>query len=528
MPKLSLAQQISQLADAAPKEIDPEEDYHHDESSDEQEDVVERLRAARSHYVDVGTSAIRKAQGALIDPKYKGVRISRKNVFDDEAEEGDDDESEDEDDDEGEGEGSVAISSLEEGDGSEIGSVFSHSSADNDGGFSEHEGVSDVPGRGASEAQESEGVDPPPTPPNDTSVNSLQEKSDLASMLQHNRNQDRLKGQAILKQLNIWDTFMNARIRLQKGTVVANKLPNPTSISAYLSSEKGKKATEGFLAEAIALSYDLLDLQTALLKDHGVQVPLSKRCKLNDGTSRNEEVTLASEDAAKLQASAHSYLLATLTKWSNKINAVSPATLLPTKKASFRHSGQSSTPKTAVELIQESIEGSVGRAKALGRTRVKRSHGGRIGEAAAGGQAGAGAEGDAEIFDDTDFYQEMVRDVISSKAGKDDLAPDYMERRKEAKARKKIVDTKASKGRKLRYQVHEKLQNFMVPVQPRGLWHEEQIDELFGSLLGRGFGGGRDTESTMDIDQEAGGNDRSGAVEEMSAWMSDLKGLRVF
>lgn len=63
-----------------------------------------------------------------------------------------------------------------------------------------------------------------------------------------------------------------------------------------------------------------------------------------------------------------------------------------------------------------------------------------------------------------------------------------MRRQKARKAkRKKTVDTKASKGRKLRYHVHEKLQNFMVPIPAqRGAWHEEQIDELFASLLGSG------------------------------------------
>jgi len=35
--------------------------------------------------------------------------------------------------------------------------------------------------------------------------------------------------------------------------------------------------------------------------------------------------------------------------------------------------------------------------------------------------------------------------------------------------------------------VHEKLQNFMVPVPMVGVWHEEQIDELFSSLLGKGL-----------------------------------------
>lgn len=37
------------------------------------------------------------------------------------------------------------------------------------------------------------------------------------------------------------------------------------------------------------------------------------------------------------------------------------------------------------------------------------------------------------------------------------------------------------------YEVHEKLQNFMVPVPVAGSWHDEQVDELFGSLLGKGF-----------------------------------------
>jgi protein AATF/BFR2 len=49
---------------------------------------------------------------------------------------------------------------------------------------------------------------------------------------------------------------------------------------------------------------------------------------------------------------------------------------------------------------------------------------------------------------------------------------------------KKNIDTRASKGRKIRYQVQEKIQNFMAP-EPRGTWHEEMKEELFSSLLGR-------------------------------------------
>lgn len=134
---------------------------------------------------------------------------------------------------------------------------------------------------------------------------------------------------------------------------------------------------------------------------------------------------------------------------------------------------------------------------------------------------------DAEVFDDTDFYHQLLRDIIDARgnSGNDD----WMAVQKEKKAKKK-VDTKASKGRKLRsvtwlwscllahttlsYEVHEKLQNFMVPVPVQGGWHEEQIDELFASLLGKGF------ESVM---EEAG---ETRAEEEGAALQ--LGGFRVF
>ena len=50
-----------------------------------------------------------------------------------------------------------------------------------------------------------------------------------------------------------------------------------------------------------------------------------------------------------------------------------------------------------------------------------------------------------------------------------------------------------------RYHVHEKVQNFMVPVPVVGSWHEEQIDELFSSLLGKGFESGGDA---MDVEEQ--------------------------
>ena len=90
----------------------------------------------------------------------------------------------------------------------------------------------------------------------------------------------------------------------------------------------------------------------------------------------------------------------------------------------------------------------------------------------------------------------MLRDLIDARGGGDGKDADWIAIQKQKKA-KKEVDTKASKGRKIRYHVHEKIQNFMMPIPNDGGWHEEQIDELFSSLLGKGFEG-----AVVDLENE--------------------------
>ncbi|KAJ3357512.1 Riboflavin synthase alpha chain [Entophlyctis luteolus] len=98
---------------------------------------------------------------------------------------------------------------------------------------------------------------------------------------------------------------------------------------------------------------------------------------------------------------------------------------------------------------------------------------------------------DDEVFDDGDFYQQLLKELIEVRLLETDdpmeLGMKWAELKQlQSKTKKKRdVDTKASKGRKIRYHIHEKLQNFMAP-EPRGTWHEEMVTELFGSLFGNG------------------------------------------
>lgn len=188
-----------------------------------------------------------------------------------------------------------------------------------------------------------------------------------------------------------------------------------------------------------------------------------------------------SASASALKACSHAYTVDTLSKWSAKVQAVAPTVLLPDARGSFLRDGKA--PVGVVTLIDDVLRADG--AKLLGRTRQRRYKHTRLG-VVQGNAEDDDAPADADIFDDTDFYQQLLRDVVQARGGMAGSGEQpWMAEQRDRKARKKkVVDTKASKGRKLRYEVHTKLQNFMVPVPVGGAdWHEEQIDGLFSSLL---------------------------------------------
>jgi protein AATF/BFR2 len=104
-----------------------------------------------------------------------------------------------------------------------------------------------------------------------------------------------------------------------------------------------------------------------------------------------------------------------------------------------------------MQLVDETLQ-SVDYDKVLARTRVRRGKAVRVGKAV-GEKDEMNGEGDldVEIFDDTDFYQQLLRDVIDARGSGSGVggAEDWLVVQKQKKA-KKTVDTKASKGRKLR------------------------------------------------------------------------------
>lgn len=139
----------------------------------------------------------------------------------------------------------------------------------------------------------------------------------------------------------------------------------------------------------------------------------------------------------------HPHLVQTLNKWSSKIQAVAPSVLLPSNRNTFSRTTQHI--KSAPQLIDETL---ADHSKVLTRTKIYRGKGSRL-RVGTTDEDGSQEKEDAETFDDTDFYHQLLRDIIDARGNGTGANDDWIAVQKEKKAKKK-VDTKASKGRKLR------------------------------------------------------------------------------
>ncbi|KAG8887629.1 hypothetical protein FRB98_009297 [Tulasnella sp. 332] len=489
MARLSLAQQIAQLEDTV-VEHDPEDAFNNTQATSgtqrTEEDDSHEGADGREHYVEVGPSMMRKMHESEPDPRYNGVKTSRSKIFDD-----DEDSS-------SEAESSQAGSrsrevrqdpadSDEDGDGYEVTQPFGKV----------------VDESGTTTSEEDEDGDEDEGSPDGLLKPSTLEDSDkqLADALRKTREQDREKGKAVTKQLATWDVLLDARIRLQKSIVSANSLPLPEAILSFTSTDSGRTVTDKLLRSCFELSEDMFELQELLMSNNEeISPPPRKRRKVetddnivpsvdHESDLRNATMAVSAFDAAY-----HLTLIQTLSKWSHKVQSVAPTALLSSGRTTFSRSLPGQT-KTAVDLIEETTSG----GKAVARTRVRRA--GQKGRIRGGVEFVPNAAPQVaafetldfdEVFDDADFYQQLLRDVIDSRAGKEslvglDTADAWARKQKKAQKAERAL---ANKDRRIRYDVHEKLQNYMVPVPvSRGGWHEEQIDELFASLLGKGFEG---------------------------------------
>ncbi|GAP88238.1 putative transcription factor AATF Che-1 [Rosellinia necatrix] len=520
------ARELADLVERPVKDYDPEADVVPSESDHSGDDSSDNEPLGTEHYVTVGKSKLRHHEPLSLGPQYRGTRVSREalEADDDEAEDDeevsdvdeddDDEDDDDEDDDDGDASshhedarvkqlrhtsrdvvkktkhakrptatdfmGSDDEDEIDEdddlSDGSEmegfIDDEAEEGSDDDEPAFSDEEEEEDELSNDGSDEDEDEdedeeenGQDPRAAGHKKSkslngsgivaSVKEMMGEQSVVKSLLRTVDADVQKGRAVQRQRKSFDALLNIRIRLQKSIVAVNSLEYADQVE-----EQTPEPYEAAEKSALQLWNALDEFRTTIHKG-----------KKRKHTETDDTSTAALWDRMALhekhQAARRKQVLE---KWSRDAKKTSIT-------ASSAHKFSSNTERPITAMLSAEMDAP---ERLIKRTRTPRS--------CAPYHVAQKINEDNSIYDDADFYQLLLKELVDQRSG-DGSGPGLQAATiryaavKEAKA-KRHVDTKASKGRKMRFTPMPKLQNFMASEDRRS-WEQSAIDRFFGTLFGQ-------------------------------------------
>lgn len=307
----------------------------------------------------------------------------------------------------------------------------------------------------------------------------------LASALSAGANADAQKGRAVKHQRQTFDRLLDARIKLQKGVAAANDLAVLTDEQVQTAAKQAEDAALALWSTIDSIRCTLLSASTAeASKTDSSSLKRKRRLQPLKATPATP-LTEIWEHSNLLEEAVQSTRRQTLDKWHAKTQPVldtAPRSKLLPSKPSSSHATSRLTDVLDTYLTTESAKLIAQSWSPATSTKANNNNTPQPASQTSGGAA-------AGIYDDSVFYQALLRDLIASRSananattadGGPILLPPKLH---PSGSRHKKVDTKASKGRKVRYTVHEKLENFMAP-EDRATWEDAARSEFFASLFG--------------------------------------------
>lgn len=352
------------------------------------------------------------------------------------------------------------------------------------------------------------------------------ESSELAVMRERKRS-ERARGRAARAQRGLWERGLELRILLQRCERAAARLPPahaalPGGLEA--AGDRVARALAGAVAEAEATVGVLAELTEAVADVSGM-MPDGAVAVGAGGTRR--AVAAQSEAAAAFAAEA-------LDEWGGRARVESGAAALGgSRRAAL---GQ----PVGAQVVAALARGGAARERLMARARAPLEASEPIGghparavaaaerrataaAATAGNKAGdpdairaarlSAVPRDLESFDDAELYSQMLRELLES-GGDDGGDGGSADAARTARKRKKAtrgVDTRASKGRKLRFNVIDKLVGFMAPVPEeehpllaylrQGMFGNGPLNDEGGAAMDGAGGDGDEDDSGGEYDE---------------------------
>ena len=322
-----------------------------------------------------------------------------------------------------------------------------------------------------------------------------------ANRLAAAKSQNAVKGAAVRRQNEVWEKALQTRIVLQRGLNASAKMPTPTYWRALAKADGDVKPAMATCAAAARGSLDALcSLQAALIDGNPAIAEAAGEGV--GGKKRKASSAMAAVSKFGLLASPASEVWENVDSVYQRFAAFRDVSIDRWHRKAQVQVGKMSAGGSEMRAFNQSVSAQVASAMRIPDRLVRKSQPPahlapkRLGEpegtekAAPTGdrtedldaddlEAAARAEARVEeIYDDADFYEQVLKEFLESAGAAAGLAAAAS---KPAK-RRKVVDRRASKGRKLRYHVQQKLVNFCAPVElevPQ--WAEKIFGQLFAS-----------------------------------------------
>jgi protein AATF/BFR2 len=327
-----------------------------------------------------------------------------------------------------------------------------------------------------------------------------------ANRLAAAKSQNAVKGAAVRRQNEMWEKALQTRIVLQRGLNASAKMPTPTYWRALAKADGEVEPAMATCAAAARGALDALcSLQAALIDGNPAIVEAAGDVG-GGGKKRKASSAMAAVSKFGLLASPASEVWKNVDSVYQRFAAFRDVSIDRWHRKAQVQVGKMSAGGSVgggeMRAFNQSVSAQVASAMRIPDRLVRKSQPPahlapkRLGEpegtekAAPTGdrtedldaddlEAAARAEARVEeIYDDADFYEQVLKEFLESAGAAAGLAAAAS---KPAK-RRKVVDRRASKGRKLRYHVQQKLVNFCAPVElevPQ--WAEKIFGQLFAS-----------------------------------------------
>ncbi|XP_065076063.1 protein Aatf [Ochlerotatus camptorhynchus] len=316
-------------------------------------------------------------------------------------------------------------------------------------------------------------------------------RTDSQKLLEdENRQESVQKGVCVQNQLKMWERLLEMRIKMQSSLITANSYPHAEKFNSFCQDKQFKEVTDKVVTTIESTLQNLLELQEILvgrfpeskdvLKSSG-----SKRKMKNPKSGGKDKVARVDQFESLIRdsyASYKPYRNEVIQKWHDRTKVSS----------NVKNAHQS---LSIVKKIENAL---FSKDEVIRKTQLYRG-GYKLFEEPPQQQQQQQQDDDAEengesqqiydeeIFDDSDFYHALLRELIEYKSNTtenpQEIHAKLAELQKLRNKMKKHIDTRASKGRKIRYVVHKKLVNFTAPDDDRRLTDDAK-NELFSSLFG--------------------------------------------